>query len=124
MSTSKPYMSVKPVKGGREITVRTPYLYGKVVLLEGSSGRGTIKDEYDKTVGTWDLTQNEPPKPSNYPCTHLGDEVDRVKCESCKGLVLVKVFQCMIHGKCTIAKKLPGVDARCPCSDYNPMKPR
>lgn len=47
------------------------------------------------------------------PCVHLGkDTGELVPCTSCGGAQL-KVFECAIHDRCTIAKPGEGVEARC-----------
>src|SRR6516162_3585393 len=38
-------------------------------------------------------------------CKHLGGEVRRVGCGTCKGRVELKVFTCAVHGACTLRKK-------------------
>lgn len=37
-------------------------------------------------------------------CTHRGDVVDKVQCQTCGGNVQIKVFACTVHVQCTIAK--------------------
>ena len=52
-----------------------------------------------------------PPPPS--PCVHLGEEVRRVGCGSCRGKVELKVFRCAVHGECTLGKRAPEVKGCC-----------
>lgn len=46
----------------------------------------------------------EPARSAN--CVHLGAENGQIQCASCGGKVMVKTFDCMIYGTCTIAKKV------------------
>ena len=56
------------------------------------------------------------------PCQFRGPEVDRVPCQSCKGTVKLKVFQCGLHGRCTINRKA-GDDQCCArCGDFVPRE--
>lgn len=41
-------------------------------------------------------------------CRHKGKELRREVCGPCGGRVQIKVFECAVHGECTLAKKLPG----------------
>lgn len=43
--------------------------------------------------------------PSKHKCKYFGEELDeKVLCNTCKGKVELKVFECGIHGKCTLGK--------------------
>jgi hypothetical protein len=60
------------------------------------------------------------------PCVHLGAEVDRRLCGSCRGKVELKVFGCAIHGRCTLGKRTPDVPGCCDggrCKEYAPPDP-
>jgi hypothetical protein len=55
-------------------------------------------------------------------CKHLGGEVRRVGCGTCKGRVELKVFTCAVHGACTLRKKT-GEAACCDgCKDFSPRR--
>jgi len=55
------------------------------------------------------------------PCTHLGGELRRVLCKSCRSTVRIKVMNCAVHGECTVRKPVPGVSAVCrSCTDWTP----
>jgi hypothetical protein len=57
--------------------------------------------------------------PANRPrCVHLGRITGSVECDSCAGRVHLKVFQCGLHGQCTIARDIPGFTNCSQCSDY------
>lgn len=52
-------------------------------------------------------------------CIHLGDHLESVKCSTCRRSARVKVYRCEVHGRCTLAKRVAGVEARCVgCADY------
>lgn len=60
------------------------------------------------------------PKVAPLPCVHLGPEVRRVACESCRGSVQIKVFACAIHGECTARRYKSGGNMRAclTCAEY------
>ena len=39
-------------------------------------------------------------------CMHRGREIARVKCDSCQGNVMLKVFACDLHSACTLSRRL------------------
>lgn len=55
-------------------------------------------------------------------CKHLGDELRRQECPSCKGTVQVKVMGCAMFGECTIGKDLPGIECCAACSRHEPTE--
>jgi hypothetical protein len=58
-----------------------------------------------------------PKTPAPAVCPHLGDEIRREPCPSCRGTVLVKIHGCELHCECTLSsKRLPGVRncGKCP----------
>lgn len=58
-------------------------------------------------------------KPAITKCKHLGDEVGRTQCASCKGLVEIKLFACGKGGVCTLARKPIKEEAKvCPCEEW------
>jgi len=50
-------------------------------------------------------------------CVHLGVEVGRQRCPSCRGHVEVKIHQCARHGTCTQGKRLDGHACCAGCPD-------
>lgn len=52
------------------------------------------------------------------PCKLLGEEIDRIDCKSCGGAVRIKVFDCPLHGRCVIGKKIDGVQNCSACGDW------
>jgi hypothetical protein len=60
-----------------------------------------------------------PPAPAG-PCRFLGGPTgDTVACPTCRGRVMLKVFACAVHGRCTLAAN-GGAMAACPCPQYEP----
>ena len=59
-------------------------------------------------------------KPNRGPCVHLGDEIRRQECKSCKGVVQIKVMSCAVFGECTIGKDLPGIECCAACNNHQP----
>lgn len=58
--------------------------------------------------GEHQLTRNADKPSSDHikgACMHRGEAIRTVGCSSCKGNVKVKVYQCDIHGECTIKKR-------------------
>jgi hypothetical protein len=59
------------------------------------------------------------------PCDHLGAEVRREDCTGCKGKrTQIKIFDCAVHGECSIGKKLDGVACCAGCKDFATTPPR
>ena len=56
-------------------------------------------------------------------CAHLGAEVRQEKCSTCCGNVRLKVFDCELHGECTLDTALSGVACCSGCGDYSPIIP-
>ena len=56
-------------------------------------------------------------------CAHLLPQTgERVRCPSCKGEVMLKLFGCAVYGKCTPGKEVPGYASCRTCPDYAPVK--
>jgi hypothetical protein len=68
-------------------------------------------EEYRKL---WDSLKNN----KRGPCLYRGDRKRLQTCETCSGKVQIKVFECSIHGECTPAKVLPGIQCCRGCGDY------
>lgn len=52
------------------------------------------------------------------PCPHLGKPTgDTVQCPTCSGVVHLKVFDCKIHGTCTIGRPAAGHGCCAGCPD-------
>lgn len=51
-------------------------------------------------------------------CTHLGQEVRREGCATCKGMVEIKVYACAVHGEAQLRRKIKGVTSCVGCPDY------
>lgn len=52
------------------------------------------------------------------PCIHRGEENGRIECPSCSGMVKVKTFDCVVHGSCTLGKRVDDVTCCVGCGDY------
>lgn len=57
------------------------------------------------------------------PCVHRGELVREAGCNSCRGHVLLKIFQCQIYTECSIQKPLDGIGCCAICADYAPTRP-
>jgi len=54
-------------------------------------------------------------------CTHRGEQTGERQCESCKGVVMVKVFACEIHTSCHLSPKpIEGVKMCQGCGEFRP----
>ena len=51
-------------------------------------------------------------------CVHRGQETRRVDCETCRGHVQVKVFECDIHDECVIGRSVDDVVSCAVCKDW------
>src|SRR4051812_7057311 len=72
----------------------------------------------------WDsLPGGEPQQgiPRARPCCHRGTPLREEICPSCRGRVRVKVFVCVLHQECTLARAIPGCACCSSCPDYAPL---
>lgn len=54
-------------------------------------------------------------------CRHFGKYTGEMQlCGTCPGRTMIKLFQCAIHGACSVKKELPNVACCETCQDYNP----
>lgn len=61
--------------------------------------------EYHEVLKHLILDKNDLKLPSHHQCKFFGKELpEKVLCNSCKGKVELKVFECEIFGKCTLGK--------------------
>lgn len=51
-------------------------------------------------------------------CQHRGEAVDEVECPSCRGTVILKVFDCVQHERCTVAKPIEEMACCVTCEDF------
>ena len=51
-------------------------------------------------------------------CQHRGEVVDEVECPSCRGTVMLKVFDCVRHKRCTMARPIDDIDCCASCEDF------
>lgn len=64
-----------------------------------------------------------PIKASRTDCISRGNQVGSVTCSDCKGKVELKVFECSIHGKCTLGKGTASLSCCENCKQYQPSSP-
>jgi hypothetical protein len=55
------------------------------------------------------------------PCAHRGEVVREEDCDSCHGRVRLKVFECSMHGACSLARPIESVACCEGCPDYKPL---
>ena len=58
--------------------------------------------------GSQFIETDEPLRQGPLNCTHKGSEIGREACSSCRGHVVIKVFECALHGSCTLHKQIDG----------------
>lgn len=74
-------------------------------LKELALDEGPLGESYRKM---WDGLKK--PLVSTLPCAHLGEVTgETVQCPSCRGTVLLKLFECGVYGQCTLKKDIEGV---------------
>ena len=57
------------------------------------------------------------------PCVHLGEATgDVVDCKSCCGHVALKVFNCAVFGRCTVARRVPPIPCCAHCGNKIPRQ--
>jgi len=86
-------------------------------VAEGDTPWGTYRVEWSKqgNLLTHHINIKEPVD-SGTECTHRGQQIRTQECDLCKGNVIVKVFECAIHGECSIRKNV-GVTVCNTCPD-------
>ncbi len=94
-------------------------------LCSPSCRRGAVHGLYsfDQCRSCWRLI-NEPKIvqaliPANLPCVHRGEQLsERASCSSCRGKVELKLYECDVYGKCTLAKKVDGLGCCKDCPSF------
>lgn len=51
-------------------------------------------------------------------CVYRGKQIGFAHCPSCRGSVRLKVFECDVHGACTVGRSVPGIRCCSECDDY------
>ena len=51
-------------------------------------------------------------------CRHRGDQTGEERCETCAGVVMLKIFGCAVHGRCCIGKSPDGIRSCATCGEY------
>ncbi len=65
------------------------------------------------------------PRDRSAPCMYQGDPTgEALPCPPCGGGVSLKVLSCLVHGKCTVKKKVEGIASCAICGDYAPESPK
>lgn len=79
-----------------------------------------MAEKVDRWVGPW--TRKRVPATALAGCAHLGKDTGRTAAcvENCGKGMKLKVFECAVHGQCTVAKNGEGVPGRCrDCPDHS-----
>ncbi len=53
-------------------------------------------------------------------CRHMGPELRRQHCPTCRGHVELKIFACAVHQECGLSPNASGVHLCATCTDYEP----
>ena len=56
-------------------------------------------------------------------CVYRGDQSGEVECSTCQGVVMLKVYACERHGRCTLAKPSSGMACCLYCADFKHKEP-
>jgi len=93
--------------GGRRLEGHTAY--GDFLIVDG------IVELWEPR--TPDQPAHQPPAPTAIDeCQHRGAEIERRPCKTCSGTVSVKVFECSLHGACSLTRPV-GVNVCAGCPD-------
>jgi hypothetical protein len=69
-----------------------------------------------KKRGYWPPLGYIPPRPGA--CLYMGEFTgDVVECQTCSGSVKLKVFNCAVHGRCTVGRRVAGTQCCANCLD-------
>jgi hypothetical protein len=114
--------------GGRYVSDQAePISYVLKFKPRADGQRGWLCLEDGTRVGRWEcdfdpsgFERFSARDPVARPCVHLGaDTGERLQCDSCRGSTQFKVFECAVHGQCTIGRKPAGVASCWVCSSYS-----
>lgn len=53
-------------------------------------------------------------------CIHRGAVIGKVDCQSCRGMVKIKIFACPLHGSCHLSRKPLDARACLTCGERQP----
>lgn len=69
-------------------------------------------------AGTGANNANTARHPTNAVCKWKGEQTGKVRCPSCRGNVMVKIFQCQKHDRATLTKAVAGIACCTTCDDF------
>jgi hypothetical protein len=55
---------------------------------------------------------------ASYLCRHIGSEIRRQDCPTCRGHVELKIFACAVHRECALSPNAVAVSCCTNCADY------
>jgi hypothetical protein len=64
------------------------------------------------------LQQTKTRNPTQISCRHRGIVREEVDCATCNGSVRIKVFDCPLHERCTVGKRLEDTTCCLTCEDF------
>jgi len=68
------------------------------------------------------LCRKSPDQPERKsPCRHLGEERRQSACQTCRGSVRIKVFECEQLGECVLGRAVEDLTSCLICSQYEPV---
>ena len=73
--------------------------------------------------GEWGSVPEDAPIDRKWtPCTHRGEATGKKElCESCRGKVYEKVYNCSEHGSCVVGRPIEGLGCCATCADFEPQ---
>lgn len=102
----------------------------ELAIWEGRSGLPAALEEEYRVLWRGLANGTRPQARSTpLPCVNLGEDTgERVAygCKSCGGSlrnIELKVYGCKVHGKCTLGKKVDGVECCAGCNEYSDHEP-
>lgn len=87
-------------------------------ICQGENVSPVLRESY-LTKWAVEAGKTKPSTPPS-PCINLGEEVEQRECTTCNGKCMIKVFECFIHGLCSVKKQV-GVQTCRGCGDYAPL---
>lgn len=113
-----------------EYAIPCPELHGKVLSgrtweIWNGTAEGMTESECEEFRRFWrgDIATQSAIGPKRDNCVHLGPPTGETRqCPSCQGTVMVKLFACELHKRCTLAKPIYDVACCAGCGDYSPKE--
>jgi len=71
----------------------------------------------------WDSRPDDAPVDRRFnACAHRGEATGKKElCESCRGKVYEKVYNCSEHGSCVVGRPIEGLGCCVTCADFEPQ---